>query len=161
MLKHMFLGSLYNSPKLHCGTITLLADSALGLYTPPHPPGLQLSLLICSFFIYGVRHTNWRGYMKHLFLYSILHETAIKWWVHKSLLEWGFRCNLVCFSQSQRCTDYNNFFHCSLRARVGYCLLWTAICLIKNTWIKLILLLLRNKLVFTSHWNTGNLSIVT
>lgn len=94
-----------------------------------------MSLLICSFFIYGLRHTNWRGYMKHFFLYSTLHETAIKWWVHKSLLEWGFRHNLVCFSQSQRCTDYNDFFHCSIRPRVSYCLLWTAICLIKKKYL--------------------------
>lgn len=97
-------------------------------------------------------YTPWDSYKKWY----------IKWWVHKSLLEWGFRRNLVCFSQSQRCTDYNDFFHCSIRARVSYCLLWTAICLIKKkTWIKLILFLLRNKIVFTSHWNTGNLSIVT
>lgn len=72
----------------------------------------------------------------------------------------GNRRDLVLFSQGNRCTCFNDFFHCSLRAWDGYSVLWTVIRLeeIHKLVKKLLYGRFGGNLCFTFH-GENNLSI--
>lgn len=100
----------------------------------PHPPGLQLPLLVRTLLIYGVWHMICEGksilfnspWDRYRLLGPCIHIWEMKWSALKNLVECGYRRNLVRFLQGRRCNDYGDFFHWVWRVWGGYGLLWTA-----------------------------------